>query len=422
MRTPPRILVVDDNPMNVDITQACLSTRGYEILTAADGDAALAMAIAHLPDLILLDVMMPKRDGFDVCRTLKADRSLPFIPIILVTARVDSEDVVRGLEAGADEYLTKPVDHVALVARVSSMLRIKEQQDTIQAQAAQLGAYAGELASDNRKLSVQLAEEAKLAEIARLLGDIGHDVKNMMMPIILGVDLLDCELKEVLERHTLDDNNSKKATEELSQEICGMVRKNSRLIQERVKEIADAVKGRSGPANFRECRISKLISAVFSILRFFAEQSGVRLCATNLDELPVFNGDENRLFNAFYNLINNAIPETPSGGSITVDGQLDSEAEVLILSVRDTGRGMTPEVRDSLFSKRVISRKVGGTGLGTRIVKDAVESHAGSIRVESEEGQGTTFIITLPLNPIETRTSDYSQQPQGHDLSTLPLV
>jgi signal transduction histidine kinase len=95
-----------------------------------------------------------------------------------------------------------------------------------------------------------------------------------------------------------------------------MVRKNSRRIQDRVKEIADAVKGRSGAAHFADCRISKLTTAVFSIFRFFAEQSGVRLSAGNLDELPVIRADESRLFNAFYNLINNAIPETPSGGSI----------------------------------------------------------------------------------------------------------
>ena len=405
MRTPPRILVVDDNPMNVDITQACLSTQGYEIVTAADGDAALAMAVAHLPDLILLDVMMPKRDGFDVCRTLKADRLLPFMPIILVTARADSEDIVRGLEAGADEYLTKPVDHVALVARVRSMLRIKEQQDTIQAQAAQLELHAARLTVRNEELTIQLVEEAKLAEIARLLGDIGHDVKNMMMPIVLGVDLLDCELKELLKTVALADENRRTATQELSHEVFGMVRSNSRRIQDRVKEIADAVKGRSGPANFAACRISKIITAVFCTLRYFAEQSGVRLSAENLDELPVVQADENRLFNAFYNLINNAIPETPSGGSISVDGRFDPEAEVLFLSVRDTGRGMPPEIRESLFSKHAISRKAGGTGLGTRIVKDAVDSHAGSITVESEEGQGTTFFITLPLKPAKITTN-----------------
>ena len=286
------------------------------------------------------------------------------------------------------------------------MLRIKEQQDTIQAQAAQLEAYAAGLAAHNHELSVQLAEEAKLAEIARLLGDIGHDVKNMMMPIVLGVDLLDCELNELLKRLATDDENRRKSTRELSQEVFGMVRTNSRRIQDRVKEIADAVKGRSGPANFSACRISKLISAVFSTLRFFAEQSGVRLSAENLDDLPVLKADESRLFNVFYNLINNAIPETPSGGSITVEGRFDSEAEALILSVRDTGKGMPRDVRDSLFSKRVISRKAGGTGLGTRIVKDAVDSHAGSITVESEEGQGTTFLITLPLNPAEIKTTD----------------
>ena len=406
MRTPPRILVVDDDPMNVDIIQTRLSAQGYEIVTATNGDAALTMVIAQLPDLILLDVVMPKRDGIDVCRTLKADRSLPFIPIILVTARADSQDVIQGLEAGADEYLTKPVDHAALVARVSSMLRIKEQQDTIQAQAAQLEAYAAGLAAHNHQLTAQLAEEAKLAEIARLLGDIGHDVKNMMMPIVLGVELFDSELRELLERLAPGDENRRQATQEMSQEVFGMVRTNSRRIQDRVKEIGDAVKGRSGAANFAPCRIPKLISAVFSTLRFYAQQSGVRLSAENLDDLPVLKADEGRLFNAFYNLINNAIPETSSGGSITVDGRFDSEAEVLILSVRDTGRGMPREVRDSLFSKRVISRKAGGTGLGTRIVKDAVDSHAGSITVESEEGKGTTFFVTLPLNPAEIKTND----------------
>ena len=132
MRTPPRILVVDDNPSNVDILRARLSTHGYEILTAADGEEALAAVREHLPDLILLDVMMPKLDGIEVCRRLRADASLPFIPIVLVTAKSDPKDVVAALEAGGDEYLTKPVDQAALLARVKSMLRIKALQDTVQ--------------------------------------------------------------------------------------------------------------------------------------------------------------------------------------------------------------------------------------------------------------------------------------------------
>jgi serine phosphatase RsbU (regulator of sigma subunit) len=138
MRTPPLILIVDDNPANVEILQMRLTAHGYDIITAADGQAGLTTARDRKPDLILLDIMMPRLDGLEVCRRLKGDRSLPFMPIILVTAKADSIDVVAGLEAGGDEYLTKPLDQAALVARVKSMLRIKSLHDTVLAQSAQL--------------------------------------------------------------------------------------------------------------------------------------------------------------------------------------------------------------------------------------------------------------------------------------------
>ncbi len=138
MRTPPLILIVDDNPANVEILQMRLAANNYDIITAADGEAGLAMARDRQPDLILLDIMMPKMDGLEVCRRLKGDSSLPFTPIIMVTAKADSKDIVAGLEAGGDEYLTKPVDHAALVARVKSMLRIKSLHDKVIEQSNQL--------------------------------------------------------------------------------------------------------------------------------------------------------------------------------------------------------------------------------------------------------------------------------------------
>ena len=138
MRTPPLILIVDDNPANLEIFEMRLAANNYEIITASDGQEGLAMAKERLPDLILLDIMMPKMDGIEVCRYLRAESSLPFMPIIIVTAKTDSKDVVAGLEAGADEYLTKPVNHAALVARVKSMLRIKLLHDTVIEQSAQL--------------------------------------------------------------------------------------------------------------------------------------------------------------------------------------------------------------------------------------------------------------------------------------------
>jgi DNA-binding response OmpR family regulator len=136
VRTPPLILVVDDDKSNVDILRTRLQAQGYEVVSATDGEAALEAAQAHRPDLILLDVNMPKLDGLEVCRRLKADATLPFMPIVLVTARAEPRDVVAGLDAGADEYLTKPVEATALMARVRSMLRMKELHDRVQEQAA----------------------------------------------------------------------------------------------------------------------------------------------------------------------------------------------------------------------------------------------------------------------------------------------
>jgi adenylate cyclase len=159
MHNPPRILIVDDNETNRDILRTRLQPHGYDLLEACDGEEALASARQHLPDLILLDVMMPKIDGVEVCRRLKADADLPFIAVILVTAKADSKDVVGGLEAGADEYLTKPVDQAALVARVKSMLRMKELTDKVTAQAADLAGW-------NRTLEERV--EQQLAQIGRM--------------------------------------------------------------------------------------------------------------------------------------------------------------------------------------------------------------------------------------------------------------
>jgi adenylate cyclase len=166
MHTPPRILIVDDNEMNRDILVTRLSTQGYELFQAADGEEALAAAAQHLPDLILLDVMMPKLDGMEVCRRLKADPNMPFMPIILVTAKAASTDVVAGLEAGADEYLTKPIDQMALVARVKSVLRIKELHDQVSAQAADLATWNRTL---EQRVEQQLSELERASRLQRFL-------------------------------------------------------------------------------------------------------------------------------------------------------------------------------------------------------------------------------------------------------------
>jgi DNA-binding NarL/FixJ family response regulator len=194
---PPRILVVDDEPTNRDILAARLAGQGYQTLTAASGEEALAIVREQPPDLVLLDVMMPGLDGLQVCRRLKADRSLAFLPVILVTARADSADVVAGLEAGGDEYLTKPVDPAALVARVQSMLRIKALHDTVQEQAAHLETQAQQLAEANRTLEVRVQQQ--LAELDRL-GRLRRFLAPQLAELIVsaeGEPLLESHRREI---------------------------------------------------------------------------------------------------------------------------------------------------------------------------------------------------------------------------------
>src|SRR5580704_3211994 len=166
MRDPPLILVVDDVADNVDILQMRLEAQGYEVATAGDGIEALDKIRELLPDLVLLDVMMPRLDGIETVKRLKAAPSLPFIPVVLVTAKADAKDVIEGLESGGDDYLTKPVDHAALSARVRAMLRIKALHDTVQTQARRLEEQAGELAIWNKTLEERVA--AQIGEIERI--------------------------------------------------------------------------------------------------------------------------------------------------------------------------------------------------------------------------------------------------------------
>ena len=164
MRTPARVLIADDNTANLRILRTRLAADGYEVVTAADGEEALVVARDSTPDLILLDIMMPKVDGIEVCRQLKAAQGSGFTPIILVTAMTDAKDIVAGLEAGADEYLTKPVDHAALSARVRSMLRIKGLHDTVAAQAQEIARWNATL---ERRVAEQVAELERVSRLKR---------------------------------------------------------------------------------------------------------------------------------------------------------------------------------------------------------------------------------------------------------------
>jgi adenylate cyclase len=198
MHDPARILIVDDNPANRDILATRLAMHGYDLSQAVDGEEALVAVKTLVPDLVLLDVMMPNLNGIDACRLLKNDPTLPFIPVILVTAKADTKDVIAGLEAGADEYLTKPVDQRALVARVRAMLRLKELHDQTVAQAADLAKWNQTL---EQRVNEQIAEIDRIGrvkrflppQIARLVTTPGHE--NLLESHRRNVAVLFCDLR-----------------------------------------------------------------------------------------------------------------------------------------------------------------------------------------------------------------------------------
>jgi signal transduction histidine kinase len=248
----------------------------------------------------------------------------------------------------------------------------------------------------------RLYQEARLAEVVRLLGDIGHDIKNLLMPVVCGAELIQEDLHDLVSDALKRGDQRAKERFDTCEEVIRMVNNSSRRIQDRVKEIADCVKGLTAPPEFAPCRLELIVKEVMETLNWWADQQGVTIQTSALDQLSEIVADERRLFNAFYNLVNNAIPEVPRGGLIKIAAKEEPVGVSIHITVADTGKGMPPEIRDTLFTSAAKSRKRGGTGLGTKIVKDVVDAHNGKISVDSQLGVGTTFHIYLPLRPLKS--------------------
>ena len=256
--------------------------------------------------------------------------------------------------------------------------------------------------------NARLGQEARKAQIVNLIGDIAHDVKNMLTPIQSGAQTLKPILDDLLE--DLDHLRSSCPQDEVWGEkierslmffrsdyawiLDGTIEASER-VEARVREIADAVKGEISLPQFQLAQANDTMCEVARSLRSVASKAQVQIRLDLHEELPFAEFDTKQLYNALYNLVNNAIPETPAGGSVSLRTRL--EEEKLLLEVADTGRGIPEHVRAKLFTDEAVSTKPGGTGLGTRIVFGVVQRHNGTITLQSVEGQGSTFSIRLPL-------------------------
>ncbi len=273
------------------------------------------------------------------------------------------------------------------------------------------------MAIDNARLH----HEARLGQIVKLIGDIAHDVKNFMTPVESGVKTLQMlfdagmnDLDKALSE-ACDDSHSEvrrqvEATlatlREFFPEVVQMVLDGSSSVTARAREIADCIKGEVAEPRFESADVTEVIDSVATVLRMVAERNDVLLNTDGVQPVPRLPIDRKLIHSAVYNLVNNAIPETPAGGCISVSTRAVEEGEwpdggYVQIIVRDTGRGMPEHIRKRLFTKDVESTKPGGTGLGTRIVKNAVDAHGGRISVDSELGVGSTFTVHLPLSRPE---------------------
>jgi len=249
----------------------------------------------------------------------------------------------------------------------------------------------------NRELQVKLEQESRLAEVARMVGNIGHDLKNLLMPILTGGELLQEELVDLFAKLPPQDAKQAQASQAICTDLVEIVRNNAQRIQDQVRDLGDCVKGLSSPLQKKSCVLPQLVETVYATLRILANRKSVMLQTDGLELLPTIHADEGRLFKVLYNLVSNALEEFQQPGSITVQGKSDPDTQHIWLTVADTGPGMPPEIRDTVLTQSGVSRKPGGTGLGLKIVKDAVAAHLGDIQVESKLGQGTAFHIRLPL-------------------------
>lgn len=265
--------------------------------------------------------------------------------------------------------------------------------------------------------NARLHEEAKLAVVVNLMGDISHDIKNLVTPVTTCTQTLEMMWDQMLSQVDELCQENQDSLPELVQrlndaldflrgffhEAAEMILDGATRTQERVREIADCVKGIIATPKFELHDVNDVIEKVTKYLRVVADKKQIKIVTEGLGEVPPILIDQKQLYNAIYNLISNAIPETPDGGQISVrthassDGRAFPDGSFLMIEVADTGHGMPEEVKARLFSDQAISTKPGGTGLGTRIVKNVVDAHQGVITVESEQGVGTTFFMKLPL-------------------------
>ena len=376
----PLILVADDVPANVELLCDQLATLGYRVETAMDGPSAVEACFTKKPDLCILDVSMPagslgvddRSTGFEVCRRIKRDPRTARIPVIFVTALNDTTDRVKAIEAGGDDFLTKPHNRQILGARLRSLLRLKFATDALE------------------------ESYRKLRELEKVRDDlmkmIVHDLKSPLTSVLAALEMvLDGDFGAVndQQRRALGDAEAKaEDLLALIEDLLEVARIEETRIQLDVEAIAPAA----------------LLTEVLHEwdMRLAQEEAVATLDVA--DDAPVFHADKGLIKRVFSNLIQNALTHSPRSVTIDLRARHDAATDGVIFTVADNGPGIPKEYHEIIFrkfeqAKTPSAPRVRSSGLGLAFCKLAVEAHGGRIWVQSAEGQGSQFHFTLPVRP-----------------------
>lgn len=374
-----RILAVDDSPENLFLLQTLLETDGYEITLTSNGNAALAEIEKSPPDLLLLDIMMPGIDGYEVTRRIRQNTQLPYIPILLITLS-ERSSVVEGLDAGADDFIGKPIEVAELLARVRSLLRLKHSIDEREQMARQQEDFVSRLTHDLRTPLVAANRMLDLLKRGNF-GGLPTSAQEAISPIIESNKNLLQMVNTVLEVYRHDAGY--KSLTFISLDWKGMIKK----VVQQLKPLAskkglDLRLDLEDKADDDNAKIS-LIGDRLEIRRVLTNLVGNAIKFTDTGSVNIYS----------------RITRTPA---ITEHGK--KQSSWLTISVQDTGVGISQEDQQMLFERfRQGKHRRSGTGLGLYLVRRIVEAHQGKIEVQSELGKGSTFTLHLPAKNLPAK-------------------
>ncbi len=364
---PEKILIVDDNEELLGAVSRLLELQGYTVLSTTSGEAALEIAGNELPDLILLDWILPGIDGIEVCRKLKSEETTRGIMVLLLTGRGSIDSRIEGLDAGADDFIPKPFKHPELLARIRSSLRLKKTTD--------------ELTERNRQLvesQYELVRTEKIATIGLLASGIAHEFNNIMAGISGYAQLASKNPKYMPQLVEVALTQARRA-----QELTGSLSSYNRR-----------------GTGSRSCNVENVVQSTLCLVKKELESNGIEL-SLDLHAVPPAAISSGQLQEVLLNLLINAIHALGNGGKITLEVRAGATG-MIDIRVADTGCGISGENLNRIFDPFFTTKgalgggKQAGTGLGLSVCYNIIQSRGGRINVESAPSEGTIFSVNLP--------------------------